>query len=155
MGHFARADTMFAGVSYRIKTTEQVRDAMSRKVKELKVRIADRETRTMRIRDEYSIDAERLAVLVMRYRESTRNQTVSYDRQGGDRDEVLVPAGVIANLVRERDMIDSEREQIRKLELILRNLADEELYHVPETGEVRTRRAIHELEDDELEYLGF
>ena len=62
---------------------------------------------------------------------------------------------IITNIVRERRMVDSEREQIRKLELVLRNLKDEELYAEPRTGEVRSRIALHVLNDDDLEYLGF
>lgn len=76
---------------------------------------------------------------------------VSYEHQGGP----SVPAGVIANLIQERTMIDTELQQLRKLELVLRNLRDEEPYTHPRTGEVCMRQAIHELDDDELEYLGF
>ncbi|WNG50909.1 hypothetical protein F0U60_47355 [Archangium minus] len=62
---------------------------------------------------------------------------------------------MIANLIREREMIDSERGQIRKMELILRNLPDTELYNDPKTGEVKSRQPLHELTDEELEFLGF
>ena len=86
-------------------------------------------------------------MLVMRFKES--KGFVSYENQGSGEGEALVPAGVIANLVRERQMIDSEVEQIRKLELILRNIRDEELYEVPRTGEIKTRPSIHELSDEE------
>lgn len=154
MGHRVdRVDAMFEGVRYNTKTTPDLRQAMTLKVEAIQALIEEREIRTKRLRDEYGIDAERLAVLVVRYQEE--GSFVSYDKQGGARGETLVPAGVIANLVEERRMIDSERDQLSKLELVLRNLQDVELYEEPRTGEIKTRAPLHRLSDDELEYLGF
>ena len=52
-------------------------------------------------------------------------------------------------------MIDSERGQIRKMELILRNIPDMELYNDLKTGEVKSRQPLHKLTDEELEFLGY
>lgn len=154
MGHYvSEVDRLFQRVNYRTKTSGELRAAMTEKVGLLRTSMEEREARMRQIRDEYSLDAERLAVLVMRYQEG--KNSVSYQNQGPGTSGGLVPAGVIANLVREREMIDSEHDQIAKLELILRNMRDDELYHDPRTGEVKTRPALHQLTDQELEYLGF
>ncbi|MFP2929907.1 hypothetical protein ACLESO_32875 [Pyxidicoccus sp. 3LG] len=145
---------LFESVRYNTKTTPEVRQAMQNKLKELATRIEDREGRMKRIRDEYQIDSERLAALVIQY-QNRDSEFVSYESQGGSPRDAVVPAGVIANIIREREMIDSERGQIRKLELVLRNLPETELYNDPRTGEVKSRQPLHKLTDDELEYLGF
>lgn len=151
MGHYvSHSEEMFEGVRYNRKTSAEIREAMTAKVGDLQGKIATREDRIIKIRQEYAIDAERLATLVMRFKENTSNMQ-SYEHQDGP----MVPAGVIANLIQERSMIDSEQKQIRKLELVLRNLRDEEFYYHPRTGELGTRQALHSLDDDELEYLGF
>lgn len=149
-----RPSELFESVRYNTKTTPELREAMQKKVKELTARIQDREARMKRIRDEYQIDAERLANLVMQFK-NKGSEFVSYQSQGGASRDTVVPAGVIANIIREREMIDSERGQIRKLELVLRNIPDTELYNDPKTGEVKSRQPLHQLTDDELEYLGF
>jgi hypothetical protein len=151
MGHrISRVQSLFDGVVYRQKSTAELRVAMTAKVAELRLRIADRELRTQKIRTEYAIDAEQLAVLLMRFQQESSG-SISYAKQGAN----VVPAGVIANLVREREMIDNEQEQIDKLELVQRNLLDEVQFAVHGTGEIKTRPAVHELDDEELEYLGF
>jgi uncharacterized coiled-coil protein SlyX len=144
-------ESMFDGVRYNRKTSPEIREAMQNKVVQLRDKITHREERIIKIREEYSIDAERLATLVMRFKESSKSNMQSYEHQDGP----IVPAGVIANLIQERSMIDTERDQIRKLELVLRNLQDEELYTHPRTGEIGKRLAVHRLDDEELEYLGF
>ncbi|MFY1827195.1 hypothetical protein ACN47A_14845 [Myxococcus fulvus] len=149
-----RPSELFESVRYNTKTTPDLRMAMQKKVKELVARIEDREGRMRRIRAEYQIDSERLAALVIQF-QNKKSEFVSYQNQGGAPSEAIVPAGVIANLIKESEMIDSERGQIRKLELVLRNLPDSELYNHPETGEVLSRQPLHQLTDDELEYLGF
>ncbi|QSQ26317.1 hypothetical protein JY651_15875 [Pyxidicoccus parkwayensis] len=155
MGYHVEEPTeMFESVRYNTKTTPVLREAMQKKVKEIAVRIEDREGRMKRIRDEYQIDSERLAALVIQFKNKNSN-FVSYQAQGDGSRDTIVPAGVIANIIREREMIDSERGQIRKLELVLRNLPETELYNDPRTGEVKSRQPLHQLTDDELEFLGF
>ncbi len=151
MGHYIkRTERLFDGVLYNTKTSSEIREAMTGKVKAIQKHMESREERIKKIRDEYSINAERLATLVMRFKED-QSDFKSYEQQDGS----IVPAGVIANLIQERSMIDSELNQVRKMELVLRNLRDEEFYTHPRTGEVCKRQALHELDDDELEYLGF
>ncbi|MDC0716176.1 hypothetical protein [Nannocystis bainbridge] len=155
MGHRVdRPADMFDSVRYNIKTTPEIRAAMQKKVKEIASNIEEREARMRRIREEYQIDAERLATLVIQF-QNNDSGFVSYQAQGDSKHDVVVPAGVIANIIREREMIDSERGQIRKMELILRNIPDMELYNDLTTGEVKSRQPLHKLSDEELEFLGY
>jgi len=155
MGHHVdRPADMFDSVRYNIKTTPEIRAAMQKKVKEITSNIEEREARMRRIREEYQIDAERLATLLIQFKNNDSG-FVSYQAQGDSKRDLVIPAGVIANLIREREMIDSEGGQIRKMELILRNIPDMELYNDQKTGEVKSRQPLHRLTDDELEFLGF
>lgn len=153
MGHkFNYADDMFSSVYFNKKTSEEVRVAMARKLAEVRALSATREVRIMKLREEYEIDAELLAQLVMQFHRNKDEHVTNYNNQPG---KAIIPAGVIANIIREQEMIDNERKQVRKMELVLRNLRDTELYHTEDTGETKERACIHFLSDAELEYLGF
>ena len=156
MGHYInQTEDWFEGVSYNRKTSSEVREAMQRKVTALREHIAGREQRLKQIRAEYGIDSDMLARLVIQFqRQEKSGGSINYNLQGEGREQI-VPAGVIANIIREQEMIDSEQRQIRKLELILRNLRDTEPYNDPQSGETRRRDCIHQLTDEELEFLGF
>jgi hypothetical protein len=155
MGHHIEStSSLFRSVRYNTKTSPELRAAFTRKLTEVRALTQGREDRILRLRDEYHIDAERLAQLIMQFNRDSNGFT-SYNAQGSTPNAPLIPAGVIANIIHEHEMIDSEREQLRKIELILRNLSDSEFYNNPQTGEQHTRPCLHQLTDDELEYLGF
>ena len=153
MGYRVSGTDMFDEVIYNIKSSDELRVAMKDKIEVLEASRTRREERMEKLREEYAIGPERLADLLLRFKNEGSSRSTSYDDQ--DPDAPIVPAGVIANLVRERDMLTTERDQRRKLELILRNIKDTEPYVHEETGEVRERPCIHHLTDRELEYLGF
>lgn len=153
MGHkMNRIDELFSEVSYNKKNSAELRGAMTRKVAELNALSQTREGRILKLREEYEIDAELLARLVMQFQRDEHAGSINYNQQPG---KTVIPAGVIANIIREQEMIDSEREQLRKLDLVLRNLRDTEVYFATDTGEHRERPCIHTLTDHELVYLGF
>lgn len=153
MGYMAsRSESLFSDVCYNKKNSAELRTAMTRKIEEIKILSKTREGRILKLREEYEIDAELLARLVMQFQRDEENGSVNYNHQPG---KTIIPAGVIANIIREQEMIDSEREQLRKLDLVLRNMRDTEFYFAVDTGEHRERLCIHELSDHELEYLGF
>ncbi|MEO1269478.1 MAG: hypothetical protein AAFX99_15430 [Myxococcota bacterium] len=153
MGHMINnIERMFRGVSYCTKTTQDVRIAMENKVEHLARSIDERNVRVTRLCEEHTIQPTRLADLILQYQNSD-SDVVSYQRAQGH--EHVIPAGVIANIIREKEMIESEREQAHKLRLILRNLCETDMYTSPDTGQVATRVCIHTLTDSELEYLGF
>lgn len=74
---------------------------------------------------------------------------------GNQPKETIVPAGVIANLVTEKELISSEMAEVKRLDLILRNLKDTEPFVDATTGELRQRAIVHMLDDADIEYLGF
>ncbi|MEC9440728.1 MAG: hypothetical protein VYE40_06500 [Myxococcota bacterium] len=154
MGHRINYQ-MFEGTSYSIKTTEQLREAFTKKIEEVDLRIKDRRQRLIKLREDNALSAERLAQLVSLFRRDSSAYITNYNRQNAQDGEPIVPAGVIANIVSEYDMIENEQDQIQRMQLISRNLLDEEPYYNPRTGEHGIRPCIHELTDDELEYLGF
>ena len=119
MGYRVSATDMFDEVIYNIKTSDELRVAMRDKIEVLEASRTRREERMEKLREEYAIGPERLADLLLRFKNEGSSRSTSYDDQ--DPSAPIVPAGVIANLVRERDMLTTERDQRRKLELILRN----------------------------------
>jgi hypothetical protein len=154
MGHRV-SYRMFEGTSYSIKTTEQLKEAFTKKIEEVDLRIKDRRQRLIKLREDNELSAERLAQLVSLFRRDSNAYITNYNRQNQNDGEAIVPAGVIANIVSEYDMIENEQDQIQRMQLVSRNLLDEEPYYNPRTGEHGIRPCIHELTDDELEYLGF
>ncbi len=146
-------ERLFRGVRYHTKTTPELRKALKNKQEALAALMADRQTRVERICAEYKISDRRLADLILQY-QNDNSDMVSYQNQAGS-DESLVPAGIIANIIHEKEMTEPERNQTLKLALVLRNLRDTEPYTCPNTGRVATRECIHELTDHELEYLEF
>ena len=73
---------------------------------------------------------------------------------GHPQPEVQVPAGVVANIVTEKNLIESEREEAKRLELILRNLRTEMPAVDEKTGAFVYKAVVHTLSDEEIEYLG-
>ena len=153
MGHkINHVEELFSDVCYNKKNSIELRGAMTRKVDEIKALSQTREGRIVKLREDYEIDAELLSRLVMQFHRDKQTNSINYNQQPG---KIIIPAGVIANIIREQEMIDSEREQLSKLALVLRNLRDTEFYFAEDTGEHRERLCIHQLSDHELEYLGF
>ncbi len=155
MGHWVESsERMFREVCYRKKTTAEIRAAMEAKQEQIARLSNERKHRVERLCEEYNITPTRLADLILQYHNDSDDDFVSYQNQG-DGTGQLIPSGVIANIVREKEMIESERGQARKLELVLRNIREDEMYFNPRTGEANKRPCIHTLTDSELEYLGF
>lgn len=154
MGHRINYD-MFEGTKYSIKSTDELRQAFTRKIAEVTARIEDRRVRLVKLRQDNNLSSERLAQLVSLYRRDSDAYITNYNYQHQEDGDAIVPAGVIANIVSEYDMIENEQDQVRRMQLVSRNLLDEEPYLNPRTGEHGIRPCIHRLSDHELEYLGF
>lgn len=152
---------MFRNVTYNKFTSATLRDAMERKVQNVKAKIEERKGRIAKIREENKITDAMLSDMVIQYmQDQQRGQTrVSYSNSvqpdpKKKSEEVTIPAGVIANIITEKGLIESESSEVKKLSLILRNLRDT-LPHVGDNGLLVERPAVHVLTDDEIEYLGF
>jgi len=171
MGAFMSDETvshsLLRHVNYNEKTSAELRPQLQLKSTELQSSIKVREGRIVRLRDEHKISAEEMAHLLVMHHNAQKNrqqvQTMSMALGGGDENgassmghsERHVPAGAVANIAQEHQMIASERAQLRKINLILRNLQDEVFFYHPESGVTLKRTAVHKLDDSDLEYLGF
>lgn len=166
MGLFNEVEGMFRGVSYNRYTSPQVREAMTRKLEAVQAKIAERVRRIEKIVADNEITPEALSDLIIQYtqdqgrhRNSPLNKmsySVSIAPKGNEpARETVVPAGVIANLATEKELITSEQTEVKRLNLILRNLRDRLPCLNEKTGDVEQREVVHTLDDADLEYLGF
>ena len=159
---------MFTGVNYRKFPTSTIRRQMESKVKAVEAKIQERGERLARIYKENDITPDRLGdILVQYHQDQNRGQSRnSYAISAGptvgggdpsnptEAKETLVPAGVIANIVTEKQLVAQEKDEVRKMNTILRNLNDTEYAVHPQNGDTISRAAVHTLTDDEIEYLG-
>lgn len=163
MGVFHEVKSMFRGVNYNKFTSPQIREAMTRKVESVRAKIEDRRGRIEKIVADNGITPEALSDLIVQYTQDQqrgRSAKMSYSIStigsgNGPSRETVVPAGVIANLVTEKELIASETDEAKRMDLILRNLKDTQPFVDGETGELVQRAVIHTLDDTDIEYLGF
>lgn len=142
------------------KSSEEIKAKAKEKIVSLREKIADREDRIAKVRKEYGLDDKKWAEMLVQVSNSRRAaQTYSLSNhvrhdEGGE-EEIMVGAGAINNLLTESQYIESEKEQVKKLEMIVRNLenlVDRQLGFNSSGG---FKTAGHKLTHDELEYLGF
>lgn len=148
------------------KSADEIIEKVKTKVVALRAKIEERQGRVTALRKEYGIDDAALIQLLTEARKAMKNGTakMSYslsnvrtfgsDEGGGQiTKETVIGAGVVNNLLTENDFIETERDQVRRLELIVRNLkpikrfANASGTEIPPDG--------FSLSYGELEYLGF
>jgi hypothetical protein len=162
MGQWREVEAMFHNVTYNQFTSPQLREAMIKKVAAVRAKIEERQGRIKKIQADNGITSEMATDLVLQYMQDQQRgvQKMSYSNSAqpvGAKtpQEVIIPAGVIANIVTEKSLIETENMEAKRLDLIIRNLKDEVFYNHPDTGLVCKRQAIHTLSDADIEYLGF
>ena len=137
--------SMFSRVKF-FKSGQVIKNQAEAKAKQITAKIAERQDRIRKLREDYKItDADMIELLSDQAR--VRLATVgSYSLSSNapmprakDEPERLIPAGLVNNLNTERALIEQEKEQVSRLELIARNI-DVNLSH--------------EIDFEELEYLG-
>lgn len=139
------------------KSASEIIDKAKIKRTALLAKVEERKGRIKRIRDEYGIDDAVLIDLLQQARASARaahamQYTSNVKRDKGlTEDAIVVPAGVVNNLMTEQDFITGEVEQTAKLDLIIRNLVD----HPDERRGMEGKMRGHRLNTEELVYLGF
>lgn len=143
------------------KTAAEIVDKVNAKLKALRAKIAEREFRIGRLREEHKITDQMVNdFLAKALAQAKRGSEYAYQMSNevgaavGDDGGVVqqhVGAGAINHLLTERGYIEAERAQIDKLELISRNLTDITRY----TEDGVEYEAKHALSCTELEYLGF
>lgn len=139
------------------KSSDVITEKMRNKATQLRAKIEERKVRVQRLREEYKITDAVLIDLLEQAREAARKGDVAkmsysvsnsqHSPKGMQDDNFTIGAGVVNNLLTEGDFIKSEEAAVRKLELIARNLQDDE----DENG----KKVGHVLRQEEAEYLGF
>ena len=140
------------------KTSEEIRSAVASKLVRIRAKITERELRITNLRASYEItDADMIQLLSQQARDNSNafsNAPIAmstYSVGAGDQARI-VGAGVVQNLVTEQSLIEQEREQIERLEMIHRNLRP--ISRVSATGTAFTVDAF-EISHSDLEFLGF
>lgn len=149
---------MFRGFEFQ-KTATEIVGAATQKVAVVKAKIEERQKRISDLRREYGIDDAALVQLLTAARKQAQAMQFTYSTSnaqvggGGKMEEKTIGAGVVNNLLTENDFIEAERDQVKTLERIIRNLKPIPQYAtgnglvLPEAG--------FSLATDEMDYLGF
>lgn len=151
-----RIDTLF-NFTFEKSATDIV-DKAKAKALSIASKIAERETRIRRAREEHKItDAVLLDIMVQARDQMQRGaMAIAYSTKvrsddGLREEDVTVGAGVVNMLLTERDHIEGEKSQVEKLDMIVRNLTDLRRF-APDGKEYQKG---HELTGAELKFLGF
>ena len=167
MGAEVNIVSLFQGIGYHTKTSVQIREKMLAKIVAIGAKILERTERVLKIREANNLSELQVSELETQHERDKHNgiQRKAYSTFSnsghspsigmGEKQESFIPAGVVAQIVTEKSLLDSEREQILDMSMIVRNLSDTECVSSPTTGEWVTREARHRLSNDALEFLGF
>jgi hypothetical protein len=151
-------DNSFRNLTY-YKTAAEIKEAALSKIDKLNAKIENRLKRVTGLRKEYGIDDAALVQLLQAARKQ-QNASMSYTYStsnaavggGSKMEERTIGAGVVNNLMTENDFIESEKDQVEALSLIVRNLKPI-LKHSANGQELPDGGFV--LNTDELRYLGF
>jgi hypothetical protein len=142
VAHKVALDRMFQDVKF-FKPGGEIAEKARAKVVVVAARIKEREGRMAAVCAEHSLSAADLFALAQSGGEHAGTGGYRGGYGGGSAYKAPVrdlPAGVVSSLVTESEQIESERQQVRTLELLARNI---------------DQGASHEISFAELEYLGF
>jgi hypothetical protein len=142
MAHKVQLDRMFQEVKF-FKLGSEIAEKAATRVVALAARIAEREARIAEVCARYSLTPADLFALAQAGGEHAGTGSYRGGYGGGSAYKAPVrdlPAGVVSALVTESEQIESERQQVRTLELLARNIDP---------------NVQHEISFAELEYLGF
>lgn len=154
-----RIESLFGGLSFT-KTAAEITYVAKIKRGQIEAKIAERKERILKLRDEYNIsDADLIQLLTearrdLEARTSRMSYSISNSSGGtaGGADEKIIGAGVVSNILTESDQIEAEKDQVKHLGLIVRNLKP-----IPRfcdgTGAALPEEEFHVSKAD-LEYLG-
>ena len=140
------------------KTSDEIKKAASAKIAALVAKNKEREERVAGLRKEYGIDDAAFAQILQSARQQDQARSFTYASNGGSpgvnsgrMEERTIGAGVVNHLLTENDFIQGDKANIKRLEMIVRNLRP--LVRVA-PGQTYTADA-YALSYDELEFLGF
>lgn len=170
--HAHNINHMFQGLTFE-KTAKEIVDKAKAKITRLRGKIEERQERVKRLRAEHEIDDGALIELLTQARNamtrrenvmsySYSNRSVAAGANASGPQERQIGAGVVNHLLTESDFIEAEKEQIKRLDLIaknLRSIPDRSLSTMPvgitQVGDDTRPPLTFQLSYEELEYLGF
>jgi hypothetical protein len=146
------------------KSYHEIIDKTHAKIGKIKAKIEERQTRIARLRKEYSIDDGALIQLLTEARKNAANHAAnnmySYSStsnapvgSGNRMEERTIGAGAVNDLLTENDFIESEKDQVKRLELVARNLGP--ITRFASGDGTKYEQTHFDLSTDELEFLGF
>jgi hypothetical protein len=141
VAHTVQLDRMFQDIKF-FKPGNEIAEKARAKVTVIVTKITEREGQITAICAQHSLSPADLFALAQAGGEhaGTGGYRGSYGGSAYKAPVRDVPAGVVSALVTESEQIESERQQVRTLELLARNI---------------NPSAQHEISFAELEYLGF
>lgn len=138
------------------KSAAEIIEKMRTKIDKVKDKIEERQRRLADLRREHAIDDAALIQLLTAARKNVNAQSYSYTSNvsatSRGMEERTIGAGVVNNLLTENDFIESERDAVKRMEMIVRNLKP--IPHYASSGTPLPEQEF-ELGQEELEYLGF
>lgn len=143
------------------KPASEIVEKAKTKAAQIRAKIEERQGRIAALRAEYEIDDAALVQLLQAARKQQRSHdkmSYSYSQSnarvdgGKQMEEKTIGAGVVNNLLTENDFIEAEKEQVKTLDLMIRNLKP-----IPRFSFNGTTLPEEEftLTSEELVYLGF
>lgn len=141
------------------KSSAEIKEKAEAKIKTVTAKMSERERRIAKLREEYEIDDAAFIELLKAARRSTGAERHSYmsnkllDSGERQQEERTIGAGVVNNLLSESDFIEAERADVRRLNLLVRNLRPVTRY-AEATGAPYSVDTF-QLSTEALEYLGF
>lgn len=150
-------DYLLNNVEY-FKTAGEIVEKCRIKIASLSNKIEERKGRIKAIRTEHQIDDAALVELLTAMRKNADQRSFSYstgpmgDNSGRGSEERTIAAGTVNALLTESDFIESEKAQVEKLDLIVRNLKPVRRFssdgtELPDAG--------FNVGHSDLRYLGF
>lgn len=137
------------------KTSLEIRTQARAKIERIQAKIAEREQRISTLRAAYEIsDQDMIQLLSQQARNATSNShvlSVTYN-VGADENAKIIGAGVVQNLMTEQSLIEQERAQIARLEMVVSNLRP--IRHHGANGEPYEVDTF-DVSYSDLEFLGF
>jgi len=144
------------------KSASEIKEKLVIKINLLKAKIVERQARIVQARTEYGIDDGALIALL----NEARNQSKTFAKMsytissisnssvpnGSKMEERTIGAGVVNLLLTEGDYIETEKQQVSRLELILRNLRPIES---TDTDGIPSNKDAFTLSESDLKYLNF
>lgn len=140
------------------KSVTEIQAAIDAKLVRIRAKIKEREGRIINLRDTYGItDQDMIQLLSQAAQDAISNSRImstTYSvNSGKDGETKIIGAGVVQNLTTEQALIEQEKDQIERLEMIRRNIRP--IPHFSSMSGTPWTQESFDLSYSDLEFLGF